>query len=199
MKPFDQLDPWEMLGLAPGATADEIRRAYELLSSRLAPGSLPLYSIADREEQLDVQQRIRAAYVALLSGLGPEGNRLDVQVPTTLPTSSANEVVAPASAPPTDGATATQQSTAAPETEFNGDVLRRFRETRGLTLETLSHHTRIRRHLLELLEAERFDELPERVFVRGFVLAVARELGIDPERVWADYGKRWEAWAAARC
>ena len=49
MKPFDQLDPWEMLGLTPGATAEEIRLAYERLASRLAPGSLPLYSIADRE------------------------------------------------------------------------------------------------------------------------------------------------------
>jgi curved DNA-binding protein CbpA len=198
VKPFDQLDPWEMLGLDPGARADEIKRAYERLSSRLAPGSLPLYSIADKEEQLDFQQRLRAAYVELLSGLGPEEPPQDAQVSTTLPTPSPNEVVAPASVPPADGATATQPPAVAPETEFNGDLLRRLRETRGLTLETLSHRTRIRRTLLESLEAERFEALPERVFVRGFVLAVARELGLDAERAWAGYGKRWEAWAAAR-
>ncbi|MBZ5588504.1 MAG: helix-turn-helix domain-containing protein [Acidobacteriia bacterium] len=197
MRPFDQLDPWEMLGLAAGATTDEIRRAYERLSSRLAPGSLSLYSITDREEQLDVQQRLRAAYVELLDRVTPEAGPMDARGPGT-PAPSSSVAVAPVPAPPGDEATAVQPSAAHPETDFTGELLRRSREAKGLSLETLSHHTRIRTRLLESLEAERFDQLPERVFVRGFVLAVARELGLDAELVWAGYGKRWEAWAATR-
>lgn len=197
MKLLDQLDPWQMLGLAPGATTEEIKRAYERLSSRLAPGSLALYSVADREEQLDVQQRLRAAYVELLNSVAPEASPIDAWGPGTPPL-TASGAVAPVPAPPTDEAAAAQPPAAGPETDFNGELLRRSREAKGLSLETLSHHTRIRSRLLESLEAERFDELPERVFVRGFVLAVARELGLDPERVWDSYGKRWEAWAATR-
>ena len=99
---------------------------------------------------------------------------------------------------PSEGPAADGPPAPAAETEFGGEHLRRVRESRGLTLETLSHRTRIRRALLESLETESFAALPERVFVRGFVFAVARELGLEPERVWASYGKRWEAWAAAR-
>ncbi len=198
MKPIDTMNPWELLGLAPGATADEIRRAYERLSSRLAPGSLPLYSIAEREEQLDVQQRLRAAYAELLSGLGSEEPPPGAQAPAMRPMPSPSTAESSASLPLADGAPAMQPPVAAPATEFTGDFLRRFREGKGISLETLSHRTRIRRMLLESLEAERFDTLPERVFVRGFVLAVARELGLDAERVWDGYGRRWEAWASAK-
>lgn len=198
MKRFDQLDPWELLGLAPGATAAEIRNAYERVSSRLAPGSLSFYSIADREEQSDLQRRLRAACAELLSTIGPEETTLAVRIPTASPLPSAEEAVEAAGVTPAEGPAADLPPAPAAEPEFGGEHLRRVRESRNLTLETLSHRTRIRRALLESLEAESFAALPERVFVRGFVFAVARELGLEPERVWASYGKRWEAWAAAR-
>jgi flagellar biosynthesis protein FlhG len=187
MKPLDQLTPWELLGVEPGASADEIRYAYERVSARLAPGSLALYSIADREEQGALQQRLRVACLELLAESAP---------PAGAPGGSEGERGA-AAVPAGDGG-AVQAESSASATEFDGDVLRRTREAKGISLEALSHKTRIRRQLLEAVEAERFTELPQRVFLRGFVFAVARELGLDPERVWASYGRRWEAWSAAR-
>jgi cytoskeletal protein RodZ len=73
-----------------------------------------------------------------------------------------------------------------------GGYLRREREARGKTLAELSRATKIKESLLELLEEARLGELPAPVFVRGFVAAYARELGIDGE----DAIKRYQAHAA---
>ncbi|HVN75602.1 MAG TPA: helix-turn-helix domain-containing protein [Thermoanaerobaculaceae bacterium] len=196
MKPFDRLSACELLGVGPGASADEIRRAYDTLSARLAPGSLALYSVAERDEQLALQQRLRAAYLELLDGLDRAGDSPG----TAQPGQAGAGVSADGAAPAPSGGVATEAVAPSPEPggEFTGERLRRTREETGISLEALSHRTRIRRQLLEAIEAERFGELPQRVFVRGFVFAVARELGLDPERVWTDYGRRWEASSFAK-
>ncbi len=82
------------------------------------------------------------------------------------------------------------------ETEFTGAALRRVRESMGLTIAEVAERTRIRPRQIESLEEEAFAARPERVFVRGFVMAYARELRLDPERVWGSYAKRWEAAAS---
>jgi cytoskeletal protein RodZ len=60
-----------------------------------------------------------------------------------------------------------------------GSFLKQRREARGMTLADLSRATKIKESSLELLEAGRVDALPAPVFVRGFVTAVAREVGVD--------------------
>ena len=61
-----------------------------------------------------------------------------------------------------------------------GATLREARERRGLSLETVSLRTKIRIDLLRALEGSAFERLPEGIFVRGFVRAYAREVGLDP-------------------
>lgn len=192
MKPLDEMSAWEILDLEPGADADAIRGAYDKLASGLAPGSLALYSVADPEEQIALQKRLRAAMLELLDGLAREVAGGSEASPVASSPTAPPGAVARAEPPPASDRAAEDRA------EFTGDLLRRTRESRGVSLDTLSHRTRIRRPLLEAVEAERFDALPERVFVRGFVLAIARELALNAERVWAEYGTRWEAWAAGR-
>jgi len=198
MKTLDQLNPWELLGLEPGSGPEEVHRAYERLSSRLAPGSLALYSIADRGEQIEFQQRLRAAYLELLDRVARVENPPGSEVPRTPPAHGAADAGTSAPVPSDGGPPTPPAQPVAPGTEFTGEFLRHTREAKGISLEALSHRTRIRRQLLEALEAERFAELPQRVFVRGFIFAIAGELGLDPERVWGSYGRRREAWAGAR-
>jgi hypothetical protein len=52
-----------------------------------------------------------------------------------------------------------------------GETLRSAREQRGLTIEQVSHDTRISARFIEALEADRHQELPAPVYVRGFMLA----------------------------
>lgn len=68
-----------------------------------------------------------------------------------------------------------------------GGRLRAEREVRGMSLEEVARATRIPLTSLERLEGDRFDDLPGEVFVRGFLKAYARALGIDADDVLAQY------------
>lgn len=70
-----------------------------------------------------------------------------------------------------------------------GEALRRERELRGVSLEEIARKTRISRRYIEALEQERFESLPGRVFVRGFVRAYCECLGANA----ADFVERCTA------
>ncbi len=74
-----------------------------------------------------------------------------------------------------------------PNTEFNGEVLRQVRESRGLSLHQLAERTRISSKHLENIEADRYAALPATVYLRGMIMSVARELTLDPLRVSRSY------------
>jgi cytoskeletal protein RodZ len=52
-----------------------------------------------------------------------------------------------------------------------------------MSLDQLAAATKIPRAQLELLEADRFEELPGMVFVKGFLRCSARALELDPDTV----------------
>jgi cytoskeleton protein RodZ len=68
-----------------------------------------------------------------------------------------------------------------------GGSLKREREMRGVTLDEISAATRIATRFLRAIENEQWDQLPGGVFNRGFVRAVARYLGLDEEKIVAEY------------
>jgi hypothetical protein len=68
-----------------------------------------------------------------------------------------------------------------------GGRLRHERELLGMSIEEISRATRIPVPSLERLEADRFDDLPGEVFVRGFVRAYARTLDLDADEILAQY------------
>ena len=57
--------------------------------------------------------------------------------------------------------------------------LRHHRLVSGLTLEQVSVETKIRPNLVDAIEKEDWEKLPALVFVRGFVLQIARLLHMD--------------------
>jgi cytoskeletal protein RodZ len=70
-----------------------------------------------------------------------------------------------------------------------GDLLRHARESKGLTVQTVSGATKIREHILIALETETFEELPAPVFVRGFLRTLARYLGLNAEELLGLYAQ----------
>src|SRR5688572_5397141 len=68
-----------------------------------------------------------------------------------------------------------------------GAVLRRARERRGLSLESISRATKIAVPTLRAIERREVDLLPEGVYLRGFLRAYACEVGVDPETVVREY------------
>jgi len=73
------------------------------------------------------------------------------------------------------------------DAEFNGELLRRVREARGYTLQQVADRTRISSRHLENVEADRYPALPAQVYLRGILMNLARELGLDPLRVSRSY------------
>jgi hypothetical protein len=74
-----------------------------------------------------------------------------------------------------------------PLNEPLGSYLKHQRERRGMSVIELSRVTRIPAASLEAIEADRFDELPGEVFVRGFLAAYAQAVKVLPAEVVARY------------
>jgi cytoskeleton protein RodZ len=68
-----------------------------------------------------------------------------------------------------------------------GDLLKRERELREVTLNEVTVATRIPPKFLEAFEQEDWEKLPGGVFNRGFVRAIARYLGLDEENLLSEY------------
>lgn len=68
-----------------------------------------------------------------------------------------------------------------------GENLRREREMRGVSLEEISAATKISLRLLEAIEREDFAKLPGGIFSRSFLRSYARYLGLDEDRVVAEF------------
>jgi len=76
-----------------------------------------------------------------------------------------------------------------------GQHLKGLREAKRMSLAEVSRTTRVPAQSIERIEADRFDELPGEVFVRGFLRAYARALEIPADDVLARYtSSRRVAW-----
>ncbi len=72
-------------------------------------------------------------------------------------------------------------------TQSTGSFLKNQRELRNMSLSEVARVTRIPTPSLESIEADRFDELPGEVFVRGFLKSYAHAVGVLPAEVLARY------------
>jgi hypothetical protein len=94
-------------------------------------------------------------------------------------------------APPTPSATSSKPPSKAFEIPsdavYNGELLRRVRESRALTARELSERTKITLAHVENIEADHYRALPVTVYLRGFLMSIARELRLDPLKVSKSY------------
>ncbi len=61
-----------------------------------------------------------------------------------------------------------------------GSRMKRERELRGISLESVAKATKINIKILKLLEADEFSSLPSPVFVKGFLKSYSKHIGLDP-------------------
>ena len=74
-----------------------------------------------------------------------------------------------------------------------GESLRRERELRGVSLREIAEATKISIRLLQALEEDRLDVLPGGVFRRAFVRQYAEFVGLDADRLVAEFAHAHEA------
>jgi len=65
--------------------------------------------------------------------------------------------------------------------ESFGAYLKGLREEKGKSLQDIASNTKIPSSNLDFLEKDRYDLLPPRVFVKGFIRSYVEELGLNPE------------------
>lgn len=208
--------PYEILEVKPGASQSEVRGAYERIRAIFGPSSLAVYSLVDPEEQRRMLLEIEEAYGVLSD---PESRRAydekkghptppeeakprQALVPPPLPPRALRPVppatqeipapVVPAAepGPSASEAPAREMPPVGSDTAFTGELLRAIRLARGLSIQEISRRTKITSTHLESIEQERWAWLPERVFLRGFLVSYARELQLNPEQVSATYLRR---------
>lgn len=68
-----------------------------------------------------------------------------------------------------------------------GTTLKSQREKKGIRLEEIASITKIHLHNLHLLEMGQFDQLPPEPFLRGFIIAYAKYVGLDATETLAKY------------
>jgi cytoskeletal protein RodZ len=68
-----------------------------------------------------------------------------------------------------------------------GAYLKTHREKKSIRLEEIASITKIHLHSLELLETSQWDQLPPEPFIRGFIIAYAKYVGLEPKEVLERY------------
>jgi hypothetical protein len=168
------------------------------LAARAPPTPAPVEREDLEEDEGPRSPVAEADPVAERAGLPPSlGLKLRPSSPAPVPEPVAPEPPPPPPPPshvvperPPEHATRPRESRRldiAADAEFNGELLRRVRESYGLSLQQVAERTRITRIHLENVEADRYDKLPATVYLRGILVNLARELRLDPARVSKTY------------
>jgi flagellar biosynthesis protein FlhG len=199
MKSITELDHYELLDVSRDATREEIERAYRVASATWEDGSLATYSLYSDVEAEALRERIeyaygvlsdvdaRAAYDAGLAGFAPrsEPERIPLDLELSFEEPPRGELMS--------SGLEFEESLEEDGTPYDGARLRRNRLQRGIDLDQIARVTKVNPTYLRFIEEDHFEDLPASVYVRGFVTAYARCLGLDPARVVPEYMERFEA------
>ena len=194
MKRFLEQNFYDLLEISPSATPEEILRAYERARALYGAGSLAAYTLLSPEEGAALARRIeeagdvltdpeaRAGYDARLPAEEVRPARPSPEPPPQPPL--------PAAAPSVSSASIQNPFVPPEGAAWTGEFLRLAREALGLTVAQMAERTKVSRVHIECVEADRFEQLPVTVYLRGIVMCIARELRLDGQRVARSYLER---------
>jgi curved DNA-binding protein CbpA len=165
-----EADLYTALGLEPGATPEQVERAYRFCLELYGETSVATYSLLEPHEAEAQRARVREAYEVLADA---ERRRAYDEARGHRP---------PAVEPSFPGPVALA---AAPVVlaEVSGPELRRRRESLGISLRHVAAVSKVGVRFLEYIEEERFGLLPPPVYLRGFLHEYARVVRLDPREV----------------
>lgn len=166
-------DHYDVLGIDPAASGDEVEEAYRRCVVLYGEGSLATYSLLEPAELAAARARVYEAYSVLRD---PERRR-------------EYDAARPFEAEPADAPEPEEERSepgVLPDPVTGAD-LRRVREERGVDLKQIARASKIGVRFLEYIEADRHAELPAVVYLRGFLQEYARAIGLDPQRTAGSY------------
>ena len=176
---MERVDLYDVLGLEPGASREQVERAFRFSLEMYGQDALATYSLLEPVEMEAEGARIQEAYDILAD---PEQRRAYDEAQGFAPPESS---VVPF--PPLGGSDAEEAEL--PDV-LTGTDLRRIRESRGVDLRRIASITKIGTRFLEYIEEDRFALLPAPVYLRGFLQEYARAIGLEPKAVAKAYMRR---------
>lgn len=66
-----------------------------------------------------------------------------------------------------------------------GEILKRTRESRNLTVETVNRETKISVSVIRSLEQDDLDSFSSETYLKGFLKNYAKYLDLDPDQMWS--------------
>jgi len=141
-------DAYRCLRLSEDASLLDVERAYRAIRETYVASSLATYSLLEPDQREAKLQEIDEAYRVLQRHLGLPRHQA-VEEP---PVERHEEEALPA------------------EGLLPGEVLRAWRERRGLTIHEVGVRTKISPMTLENIEKQVFERLPAPVYLRGFLV-----------------------------
>ena len=206
MRGIDELDHYELLEIPRTASGVDIDRAYRLSQQTYGEDSLALYSVFDGVDAAAIRERLDEAYRILSD---PElrasydatefcdesvSGGMDLSQPAKAAVGTEISFGSSDDEPSAETFDEATEEYDAFEDEGGGDFdglrLRRARLFRGYEIDDISDVTKVSGTHLRNIEDENFVDLPADVYVRGFVTAYARTIGLDPKIVVPSYMSR---------
>jgi curved DNA-binding protein CbpA len=166
------------------------------------PAPIQLLSRAPEDAEEDEREQAPLAPVTAAAPAEPPAQPASTPLPRSTPIRLDREVSRPAMTPPPVPVAPPAPASpgvayAAEATSWTGEVLRNVREARGISIQQISERTKVARHHIESIEADRFAVLPAPVYLRGILMGLARELRLDGQKVARSYLGRMAAAASA--
>ncbi len=186
---------YELLGTHEKATPKEITLAYHQAKETYGPDQNALYSLFTNEEIENLNTLLDEAHETLKSNTtklaydtwlhDPKRTSDFFDIKKTLATDPNNQIpILPTSSKP--------ELTAAPidmpePDHWDGVYLQKARQLAQMSLEDMSKISKISKSYILSVESHDFDNLPARVFIRGFVTQISKILNLDSEKVVSHY------------
>jgi hypothetical protein len=180
LKPY-----FKVLELSPEASPTEVKNAYVRLK-RLYTEDSPIVTLMTAEfppeKRTAILRDIEDAYQKIMASF----RRPSGMAPVT------------AERPPLGGEEASCARAHGPGSSLTGAGLKRLRETRGISLADVHQATKIRAEVLDNIEQERYETIPDEVFLKTHLVQYARFLGVDPEGTLENILGRYTEWRSRR-
>ena len=191
---------YEILELNTNAAQHEITTAYERARLTYSGDNPAIYTIFSDQEARDLLNLIEEAYAILGNKtlrniydqrlLGQKSLNHDLSYDSIL---QASKQLFP------EGKAETKKSSysidedfekiIAEQQEWSGEFLKKCREYKGISVEKMSLVTKVNSFYIQAIEEMNPGSLPATVFVRGYVIQMAKELGLKEKTVADSYMK----------
>jgi len=196
MKDSREQTYYELLEIETTASQEDILKAYNRARATYSSNNPALYSLFDKKEAQELLKLIDEAFSVLGSQAKRKQydlNHLDQNfsgespLQTKPPLKAKKNLSTPYGEYVKDAKFEDEIRVAE---EFSGSFIQKIRLYKNITVDQISESVKISRAYLLAIETNNFASLPAPVFVRGFLVQIAKVLSLDPNKVATSYMKQ---------